>query len=140
MVAFGFSGCKKYPKGPILSFNTKKSRIVNLWKIKAIIINDTNQVLSIEDNSFSLEIKKNGTFEERVESYIENDIQIPTASTEGKWQFDSSKENILMTFSGIWENQKTYKILKLKTNELWLENIYTQGTMTRITEKRFVTK
>ena len=102
-----FSGCKKYDQGPIISILTKKSRVINVWKIERTITNGQYQAGG--DNYF-IEFKKEGKAECTVV------IGSTSIVTEGIWTFDEKKESLLVTFG---TNTATHKILKLKAKELW---------------------
>lgn len=139
IAGFGISGCKKYAEGPTLSLASKKSRVVNVWKIDKILINAVDKPLGNDDKATSLEFKKDNTFEIKVESYSENGITVPASSNLGTWEFDSAKENIIMKYSGAWAIQLNNKILKLKSNELWLEYTFTWGATSYIYVTHYVT-
>jgi hypothetical protein len=126
VIAFGltiaFTGCKKYEDGPTFSLASKKSRVVNTWEIEKSIVNGQDVTASMAN--YSLEIKKDNTF---IES---NGISTET----GTWDFDSKKENIMVTYN----NGEKYKneILKLKNDEMWLKEVDGTG----IYETHYVTK
>lgn len=134
IAAFGISGCKKYPDGPTLSLASKKARVVNSWKIDKMILNGVDQVLGDSAKSIILEIKNDGTFENRMGPFTVNGVIIPNMTITGTWEFDSKKENIMMKFTG-FAYQILNKILRLKTDELWVEY-----TLTVKTEIHFITK
>lgn len=130
VVAFGlaiaFTGCKKYEEGPTFSLATKKGRIVNTWKIEKVIVNGLDVTSSYSSTNYSMEFKRDNTF---IESYGGS-----LAST-GTWDFDSKKENLVLTYTG---SSIAYKeeILRLKSGELWLKVV--NGT--NVTETHYVTK
>jgi len=104
-----FFGCGKYENGPTFSLASKKSRIVNQWKVqKATGFGGTDYTDSYENET--IEFKKDNTF-----------IIIDGSSTySGTWDFDGSKENLLLTETGDTYGV-VYQILRLKSNSLWLK-------------------
>jgi hypothetical protein len=114
---FAFAGCKKYDDGPAFSLASKKARVVNVWKLDKQFINGAEQTLTADDKDDYMEFKKDGSY-----SYTSVNGSISTTST-GTWAFDSKKENILVSFTyGSITSTTTSKILRLKSNELWLES------------------
>jgi hypothetical protein len=109
-----FAGCKKYEDGPAFSLASAKSRVVNEWKMEKVIENgvDVTSAYAALSPGFSIEFKKDNTY---AISYFGF-----TLSTAGKWDFDSNKENLLMTPTGS-TTAETNKILRLTSKEMWLE-------------------
>jgi hypothetical protein len=107
-----FTGCKKYPDGPTISLASKKARFANTWKISAILINGVEQSFY---SSSTWDVKKDGT-------WIDTDV---SSSDTGTWAFSSDKESVTISYTDN-SSADTYKILKLKSKELWLEE--TSGT------------
>ncbi len=109
ILALTFTGCKKYENGPAFSLASKKSRVVNNWKVeKATAFDGTDETSYYSD--MSLEFKKDNTYLEMESgsSYV------------GTWAFDGDKEKIVLTENGN-SSSDTYIILRLKSNELWLK-------------------
>lgn len=108
-IFLGLASCKKYPEGPNFSLKTKKSRVANTWVIEQYIYPDGS--IDIVSNSPTYEFTKDGGYK----------LTFNSGSTyEGKWEFASNKEDINVIVSGA--SPETFKILKLKENEFWLEN------------------
>jgi len=105
--AITLTGCKKYEDGPAFSLNTKKARITNQWKLTEETINGAQHTISSE----KIDIKKD-------KSYV---ITWSGSSETGNWEFSSDKESITFTPNGS-SSSDTYKILRLKNNELWLQS------------------
>jgi hypothetical protein len=128
LVAFmvvAVTGCGKYDDGPGISFMPKKARLVNKWKLEKYYINDVEQ--TIGTSTAIMELKKDN-------SWTYSDAGSALAWT-GTWAFDGNKENLLMTSTGS-STADVSKILRLKSNELWLSN--TDGAIT--TEEHYVTE
>lgn len=110
-VSVMLSSCGKYEDGPKISFATKKGRMVNTWKLVAVFEDGVQQpTISTEVR----DIKKDGTFTETQGS----------SSYVGTWSFSSDKESVTFTENG-GSYSITYKILRLKSKELWLEYMFT---------------
>ena len=109
-----FTGCGKYEDGPSLSLKTKKGRITNQWKLTAELYNGTPQSLISNE---VIDIKKDDTFV----------ITWGSSSETGTWAFSSDKESVTFTPNNS-SSANTYKILRLKSNELWLQEIYGSST------------
>jgi len=102
-----FTGCKKYEDGPRFSLSSKKGRITNQWQFTEKIVNGQPQQLT---NITVRDIKRDG-------AYI---LTVGTSTDEtGKWEFSSDKESI--TFIPDDDDAYSRDILRLKSNELWLE-------------------
>lgn len=116
-----FSSCKKYEEGPTFSLLTKKARLVNTWKIDKVLINGVEQAKESSWDNTSYEITKDGKYK------ITTETVLGTATTEGEWEFDDSKEHIITTFSTTAgsitiSDKDTTKIVRLKNKELWTED------------------
>lgn len=128
---FAFSSCGKYEEGPAFSLASKKSRVVNVWQLDKQFVNGTEIQLTADDKDDYIEFTK----DDKVKFTWVNGSQ--SATFEGTWEFDDTKENIItkINFGGI-TSQDTSKILRLKSNELWIENKYGN----EITKEYYITK
>lgn len=111
-----FSACKKYEEGPGISLRSKSSRLEGDWKAEEFYINGEKQEEDPNEEEHVTTFTKDG-------KYIQKEGQ---HQTEGTWEFVNDKEEIKVymtdTSSGMtFTYDFTYKILKLKNNELWLE-------------------
>ncbi len=113
---FAFSSCGKYEDGPAFSLASKKSRLVNVWQLDKTFHNGTEVTLTADDKDDYIEFLKDNKLKI---TYVSGSQSI---SVEGTWEFDDKKENIItkINFSGI-TSQDTSKVLRLKSNELWVE-------------------
>jgi len=115
-----FTSCKKYPDGPTISLASKTSRVANIWVIDQIFENGTDVTayyLAFIGNSYSIEYTKDGN--------VTATAGIITQT--GTWAFDGSKENLITSISG---SSKTEKILRLKSDEMWLSETDNGGNVT----------
>jgi len=109
-----FSSCGKYEDGPALSVIPKKSRVANIWKIEKVFVNDVDRTSLYEAfiSTYKLELTKD---EKLTETYTNT---LGSVSENGTWELTNSNEDITFTISG---TKTTYKIMRLKMNEMWLE-------------------
>ncbi|HBF88306.1 MAG TPA: hypothetical protein DDX39_06650 [Bacteroidales bacterium] len=147
LVAFTFNSCSKFEEGPGISLKSKKARLTNTWTIETITDKQTGDEISImellgggeSDSSglgFEIELKfdfvKDGTMEMIAGVNIMGfsyEVKSP-----GTWEFvgDTGLELIIDSselgdINGESTNDSTepetmeYNILRLASNELWLE-------------------
>jgi hypothetical protein len=122
-----FGACKKYPDGPIFSFNTKKHRIVNSWIFDKVFENGVDRtadyqyaytnfiIVTKKDNTYTLSYDINNTF-----SYNES----------GTWDFDKNKTHFVLTNAqnnGNSSMGNSWEILKLQEKEFWVKTTTVQG-------------
>lgn len=120
VAVFALSSCGKYDDGPAFSLASKKSRVVNTWVLDKLFINGAEQTLTADDKDDYIEFKKDGSV-----TMTQVSGSVSTTSN-GTWDFDSKKENLIITFSYTYLGQtvtstSTAKILRLKSNEMWVE-------------------
>lgn len=117
LILLALSSCKKYEDGPVFSLASKKSRLVNVWKLDKVIHNGVEQALTADDKDDKYEFTKDGKYKVTV---INGSFSY---TIEGTWEFDNNKEHIITSFT---YNNITYtdttKILRLKSKELWTED------------------
>lgn len=126
LIVFSFSYCKKYEEGPTISVVPKNQRVANAWTLEAKFKNGTEQQVSDVERKSTLTLTADGKAEGK---YTDGSFSY---SGDGTWEFSEDKEEItiIITYSGFGmsgTDNKTYKILKLKSNELWLEYIDGDG-------------
>jgi len=127
-MALMLTSCGKYDDGPKFSLSGKKSRVVNVWKQEKLFYNGVEQPVDPNWANESMELTKDY---KRIDTYYSNGVT--TTSSDVTWAFDSKKTSIIFSSSGF---SFTYKILRLKSNELWLE--FTFGTSK--SEEHYVSK
>lgn len=115
VVVFIMPSCGKYEEGPAFSLLPKKSRVANIWKIEKVFVNDVDQTDAFQEfiNTYKLELTKDELINE---SYT---TTLGTFTEQGTWAFENGTDQIAFTISG---DKEVYKIIRLKSNEMWLEN------------------
>jgi len=104
---FMFTGCKNYDEGPGITLRSKQNRLVNEWKLSAMLY----EGLEIGTPNRTFQVNKDGTFRLTTSGVIQN----------GKWLFSKSKSSLFMEMNDT-DVYYTYYILKLRSNELWIIN------------------
>ncbi|MEX2485590.1 MAG: lipocalin family protein [Brumimicrobium sp.] len=106
------SSCSKYEEGPAFSLRTKKARLAGEWKADKYVSPDGEESNADGDDG-TMEFEKDGTVTYSYDGF----------SVSGEWEFTKSKEylEIELEFFGQTDTQEM-KILKLKNDELWLED------------------
>ncbi len=113
---FALSSCGKYEDGPAFSLASKKSRLVNVWQLDRSFHNGVEIQLTADDKDDYIEYTKDNKVKA---TWV---TQGQSLTLEGTWEFDDKKENIITTFTIMGQTVKdTARILRLKSNELWLE-------------------
>lgn len=104
------ASCKKYDDGPAFSFRSKKERVTNVWKINYAYDYKDSVNITSDYAGETWDFTNGGDFVERDNGTIDKT---------GKWELISNKEQITIHFP---LNTHTYRILRLKENELWLKD------------------
>lgn len=106
LFAMTISGCKKYDEGGRLSAANK--RIVNKWKV---------------DNAIDLEDGSNITadFNGEVWEFTKDKEYKENGTLKGTYTLSEDKLTLIILETG--GGSDSYKILKLKSDEMWLEDI-----------------
>ena len=108
------SSCK-YEEGPAISVLTKKQRVENTWVIDKAL--DNGEDVTSDFDEYTLITDKDGDAKLNA-SYTFGNFTYD-AETNGIWSFEDSKESINFDYEDD-DADKTYQILKLKSNEMWL--------------------
>jgi hypothetical protein len=113
-----FNACT-YEEGP-MSLASKKARLANSW----------NQ--TILDGGFAppsnmtvtLLLDKDGTGKQTVATKNQQTGNVSEAILDVKWKWGSSKEELILerSWSGVSQGEKKYRIVRLASNEMKLEN------------------
>ena len=111
--------CKKYPDGPTFSFRSPSQRIIGAWKLKAYMVNGNDSI-----NKFSnytaipgMDLKDpgiNDTSGYLIRGGVDSNLFV---SNIGLYELKNKKTELVLTII-------TYKILRLKQDELWLQTDY----------------
>ncbi|XOV67828.1 MAG: lipocalin family protein [Fluviicola sp.] len=115
---FVLPACNKYEDGPAVSLRTKKERVANIWQIENAYRNGEN--VTEDYDEFTLLLRKDGDAE-LAALYSAGDFTLEY-ETQGTWEFANDKENLSMDFEND-DADRTYQILRLKEDELWLREI-----------------
>lgn len=111
-VTVSTTSCNKYEDGPAFSLLTKKSRLCGEWVIDKYFYNDVDQTTnynSLVGANYVLEIEKDGNY--RTEgSFTDN----------GTWELGEDKDDVRMKSNQANSSEVSYRILRLKSKELWL--------------------
>lgn len=121
-VVLSMASCKKYEDGPLLSFRSKKERVVNSWKLDKYLNNDIDKTSELTVTNYKEIYNEDGsckrTFNDESGDYVEQS---------GTWAFNSDKTQINITGIGSVElsqslgtvSASSIKILRLKEKEFW---------------------
>jgi len=116
IISVMMSSCETYEDGPSFTLVSATNRVANTWKIEKVFVNDVDRSSLFQAliDTYKVELTKDG---ELTETFT---TSMGTHTNEGTWTFDSNKERIITTISG---STTSYKILRLKSSEMWLEEI-----------------
>jgi hypothetical protein len=105
-VILGMQSCQKYSDGPLISLNSRTSRVANIWKVDNYKVNDVDLTSLVTDYSETYSTDGNYSY------------QWGIIGGTGNWVFQNHDEEILIT--GI-ENQSTVTlyIQKLEAKQFW---------------------
>jgi hypothetical protein len=113
------TACGKYEDGPAFSLLTKKSRLCGEWVVDSYTYNDVDQTASVKaalGENFVLEIEKDGVY--RTEGAWPD---------QGTWELGGDGDDVRMTSNDTGAVEISYRILRLKSKELWLKHTETNG-------------
>lgn len=116
------TGCKKYVDGPAFSLLTKKSRLCGDWKIQTVTVNGTDVTAittALLGANYTVDIEKDGKY--RIFGAVADD---------GTWKFGEDKDDVYFTSSKAGSVEQAYRILRLKSKELWLRQTASNGDQT----------
>ncbi len=110
------TGCKKYDDGPLLSLRSKTERISNTWRVE-MATNGGSDVTSDFDQ-YELQMLHDGDAT-LAALYNLGNLSFEF-QTNGTWSFENNKEDLRLDFENDAAD-RTYEILRLKEDELWLK-------------------
>ncbi|HOS20990.1 MAG TPA: lipocalin family protein [Bacteroidales bacterium] len=115
------TSCSPYEEGPAISLRSRTERLCNEWRLTRLYINGTEQTLSSFDQQTTLEFKDNGTINY---SYAVMDSTAIVITGSGTWEFNNDQTEVFttITYTLGGTEKDTFKILRLKEEELWFEN------------------
>ncbi len=115
------TSCSPYEEGPAISLRSRTERLCNEWRLTWLYLNGTEQTLSSFDQQTTLEFKDNGTVNY---SYAVMDSTAIVITGSGTWEFNDDQTEVITKITYVLGGTETdtFKILRLKEEELWLEN------------------
>lgn len=115
------TSCSPYEEGPAISLRSRTERLDNEWRLTRLYINGTEQTLSSFDQQTTLEFEDNGTVNY---SYAVMDSTAIVITGSGTWEFNDDQTEVFttITYTLGGTEKDTFKILRLKEEELWFEN------------------
>ena len=115
------TSCSPYEEGPAISLRSRTERLCNEWRLTRLYINGTEQTLSSFDQQTTLEFEDNGTVNY---SYAVMDSTAIVITGSGTWEFNDDQTEVFttITYTLGGTEKDTFKILRLKEEELWFEN------------------
>ncbi len=128
---FVFNSCGKYEEGPSFSLLPKKARITGIWKFEKIYENGVEVTLDETMQSATIELMKDGTGKYTI-TY--SGIKM---SVDAEWEFSDDKMQLKMRVkdhSSQWGEWEESEILRLTNKECWLQEEYTTGGTTTVSE------
>ncbi len=118
------TGCKKYENGPMISFHSKKGRVVNNWKVITYKINGQDESLDGEEILFDFNEDYTGKLTDKVP---DEDGDVDVYEDTFKWNFNGDKTKLILTYndgdtydSG---DKEEYTILELRESSMQLRLI-----------------
>jgi hypothetical protein len=117
-VAFVLGSCSKYEEGPAFSLRTKKARVAGTWKVEKYVDSDGTTSYPDSDENGTVELTKDNTVKANFPFFGSQ------VTVSGEWEFIKDKEwlRIILDFNGEKDVEDS-KILRLKNDELWLEDV-----------------
>jgi Lipocalin-like domain len=130
------AACGKYEEGPKISFASKKGRVANTWKVEAFLQDgvDKTSDYRLVVASESYEMKKDGGYT-TTQTYTALGGGL-TSTDNGTWELIDDNESLKMLSSQTGATADTMKIIRLKSNEMWLRSV----SGTPVSEMHLVTK
>ncbi|MDD2386769.1 MAG: DUF5004 domain-containing protein [Bacteroidales bacterium] len=134
-----FSACTYYEHGPVISFNSAKTRLAGEWELTDVIINDnTDEVLLESEKNTKYVFIEDG-------SLIIKNIELKRSSEtmiNGNWEFNDKKTSIIINIEEDCQisfiDCQEMTILRLTNDELWISDENAPGRENNfITERRF---
>lgn len=119
--AFTFSSCAKFEEGPKFSLLSKKSRLANTWAVeKATATSGSGTIdFTSQMSNYTLEIEKDGKYTITNGNYTES----------GTWELGEDGDDVFFKSSQANSTEEAYRILKLKSKELWMKHTEANGVV-----------
>jgi hypothetical protein len=139
-VAFAFiitSSCKKYPDGPLISFQTKVKRIVGIWDVEYFEINGYDSTSYLKNKPFYGMYRLDKDGETGQGHYLQYLPEEEKYFDNGTWDLRNKKNDLAIYLAtnlfpestlGPYRAQfAVWEIRKLTETQLWLKTTYTDG-------------
>lgn len=136
------SGCKYEDNPPIFPVRTKLTRLVNSWQFQKVLRNGHDVIYGNIDNSVdysmsSIGFNKLGRFSTVITEVLPDGTS-EVNQYDGSWDFDETKERLLLTYDPPFplsgENQ-IWNLTRLQHKKLWAYEEFPSGV---ILEYQFV--
>jgi hypothetical protein len=115
MGSIGLSSCSKYEDGPAFSLRSKKDRITNTWRVERATNGGSDVTGAF--NQYELEMLSSGAAS--LAALYTLGILTFEFQTNGTWSLTNNNEDLRLDFDNNAAD-KTYEILRLMKDELWL--------------------
>lgn len=135
--------CNKYPEGPALSLATKKSRVIGKWKIEKFYVNSTDHS-DWFNGAYFMKIMRDGSYDFHYGSQV-----IGNYCEDGTWELTDKKTDLTFNYvaqppsNGFGCGSQTggtynAEIRRLKSNQLWLQQVNSNGDILDFHFKSYV--
>ncbi len=122
LVSIAVPSCSKYEEGPKFSLLSKKARLAGEWKIENVSTNGTDQTADVKalvGDSYVLTLTKDEKYK------VSGNF-----TDEGTYKWGEDKDDIYLTSNTAGSKEVAYRILRLKSKELWLRTTAANGDKT----------
>ncbi|NVK62983.1 MAG: lipocalin family protein [Flavobacteriales bacterium] len=109
--------CQKYEDGPAVSLTPREDRVANTWIIAYAEENGENVSDDFDQYELYLTTDRDATL---TASYTAFGTDFNT-TTNGTWNFTNDEENLRVDYEDD-EQDNEFRILRLKSDELWLKD------------------
>jgi hypothetical protein len=110
------SSCQKYEEGPAISFKSRKERVANTWAVEKAY--EDGKDITADYDQYELQMLTSG-YAKLVALYTLGSAQFEY-ETEGTWKLENKDEDLRLDFADD-DADRTYQILRLKEDQLWLK-------------------
>jgi len=111
----------KYDEGPIFSLRSAEKRLVNSWKFKFMQFNGANGLNGNGPGSINFGLSTIGFNTENRFSVTWQYVNDTKELLTGTWSFADDNEVLVLEYDDMPDRTQTFKITKLKNDDLWLE-------------------
>lgn len=113
--SIALSSCSKYEDGPAFSLRSKEERIANTWQVDKAM--DSGSDVTNSFDQYQLQMLRGGEAS-LAALYSIGELNFEF-ETNGTWSLENSNEDLRLDFEND-DADRTYEILRLKEEELWL--------------------